>query len=99
MKDSIDIISILEEHSEEIKGFGIKSIGIFGSFARNEADKGSDIDILIEFEPEKKSFDNYMDLKFFLEGLFGIEADLVISSAVKPDLRSEILESVQYAKV
>ncbi|GAG75581.1 unnamed protein product, partial [marine sediment metagenome] len=49
------------------------------------------------FESGKKSFDNYMDLKFFLEDFFGCQVDLVIEEAIKPLLQKHILETVEYA--
>ncbi len=58
---------------------------------------GSDIDILVEFEKDKKTFDNYMDLKFFLEDLFKCKVDLVIAEAIKPDLKPYILGNVKHA--
>lgn len=89
------ILGKLEEHQAKIRGFGVRRIGVFGSYARGEAKEGSDMDCLVEFE--RKSFDNYMDLKFFLEDLFGCRIDLVIADAVKPRLRKPILEETIYA--
>jgi len=82
---------------DKIKKFGVKRIGLFGSYAKNQPKEGSDIDILVEFEKGKKTFDNYMDLKFFLEDLFKCKVDLVIADALKPDLKPIILGSVIYA--
>lgn len=50
----------------------------------------------MEFEQGKKTFDNYMDLKFYLEDLLGVEVDLVIKSAIKPKLKEYILKEVVY---
>lgn len=83
---------------KSIKGFGVKKIGLFGSFARGDETNMSDIDILVEFYQDQKTFDNYMDLKFYLEDLFGRKVDLVISEAIKPDLKSNIKGSVRYAQ-
>ena len=91
------IMRKIEENMEKIKGCGVKKIGLFGSYIRNEQKVGSDIDILVEFEKEKKTFDNYMNLKFFLEDLFKYRVDLVVVEAIKPDLKPYILESVKYA--
>lgn len=74
-----------------------KKIGLFGSYIKDEQKTGSDIDILVEFEKDQKTFDHYMDLKFFLENLFNLKVDLVISEAIKPDLKPYILDSVKYA--
>ncbi len=75
----------------------MKRIGLFGSYVRGEQKAKSDIDILVVFKEGKKAFDNYMELKFFLERLFEIEINFVIVESIKPDLRSRILEDVRYA--
>jgi len=97
MLTSEEIIQKLEENGKKIKEYGVKRIGLFGSYMRNEQGAESDIDILVEFEKGKKTFDNYMNLKFFLEELFGCKVDLVIIEAIKSDLRPYILGSAKYA--
>ena len=92
------ILKKIEENRKIIREYGIKRIGVFGSYMRNEQKDGSDIDILIEFEEGEKTFDNYMNLKFFLEELYGCNVDLVIAEAVKPRLKPYILENVRYAE-
>jgi len=92
-----NILKKIEENIGKIKTYGVKKIGLFGSFIRNEQNAESDVDILVEFEEEKKTFDNYMDLKFFLEDLFNHKVDLVVTEAIKPDLKPYILEKVKYA--
>jgi len=77
--------------------FGVKRIGIFGSFARGEEREDSDLDVLVVFEEGQKTFDNYMDLKFYLEDLFGREVDLVTERALKPQLKDIIMKEVVYA--
>ena len=91
------ILEQLNQKAKELKQhFSVRSIGIFGSLARNEADSESDVDILVDFiEP---TFDHYMDLKFYLESLFGRHVDLVIADAVKPRLDAVIKREVIYAK-
>ncbi len=91
------IIKKIEANLRQIKGYGVKKIGLFGSYIRNEGKAKSDIDILVEFEKAQKTFDNYMDLKFFLEDLFKSKVDLVIVEAIKPDLKFYIMGSVRYA--
>ena len=94
----MDVLQILKEHEILIKEkFGVKRIGIFGSFVRGEEKAGSDIDVLVEFDETKTTFDNYMDLKFYLEDLFIREVDLVIESSIKPRLKDNIMREVVYA--
>jgi hypothetical protein len=59
----------------------------------------SDIDVLVEFNKLEKSFDNYMELKFYLEKLFHRRVDLVIREALKPRIRQHILKEVIYARL
>lgn len=92
------ILDRIEEKMETIKKYGVKRIGLFGSYAQNNQGSRSDIDLLVEFNHRQKTFDNYMELKFFLEDLFGRRVDLVIAETIKPDLKSEITGSVKYAK-
>ncbi|MBE3125857.1 MAG: nucleotidyltransferase family protein [Acidobacteria bacterium] len=77
------------------KKFGVRKIGIFGSAARGEAGPASDIDVLVELEDP--TFDRYMDLKFFLEDLFGRPCDLVLEDSLKQGVRSQALREVLYA--
>jgi uncharacterized protein len=83
------ILKILEENQAAIRHYGVLRLGLFGSSARGEGTEQSDLDFLVRFE--KKSFDAYMDLKFYLENLFGCRVDLVLEDALKPRLRSNIL--------
>ena len=87
----------MHENQEEIEKYGVKRIGLFGSFINNKQKANSDIDILVEFKKGKKTFDNYMDLKFFLEGIFKRDVDLVVKESLKVNLKSNILRSVKYA--
>lgn len=97
MLTSDEILEKIQENMDEIKGFGVEKIGLFGSYITGEQRTESDIDILVEFKKNQKTFDHYMDLKFFLEDLLNSEVDLVISEALKPDLKPYILDSVEYA--
>lgn len=93
----MDILSTLKFHDDTIKSrFSVKKIGVFGSFVRGEELENSDIDILVEFEKGKKTFDNYMELKFYLEDIFDRKIDLVTISSIKPQLKNNILDETVY---
>jgi len=94
----MDAILTLKEHEKFIRQrFRVKRIGIFGSFARGEEREDSDLDVLVVFEDGQKTFENYMDLKFHLEDLFGREVDLVTEKALKPQLKDIIMKDIVYA--
>ena len=82
------VLAKLSAHRENIRSFGVRSLGLFGSVARAENTSASDLDMLVEFD--HTSFDAYMDLKEYLENLFGCPVDLVLASALKPRLREQI---------
>ena len=97
MKNLKAIKKVLANHKEEIQQrFKIKEIGVFGSFVRKEQNRKSDIDISIEFETGFETFDNYMDLKFFLEELIGLKVDLVVKDAIREELRESIFAEMVY---
>ena len=85
-----DIISILREQMVRSR-FGIKSLFLFGSVARNESTPESDLDFVVDFDGVI-TFDRYMDLKIFLEDLFGKKIDLAIEDNLKPQICQKILE-------
>ncbi len=91
------LTNILAER-EQIKKFGVKRIGLFGSFMRNEQKETSDVDILVEFEKGMKTFDNYMELKFYLEKLLGAKVDLVIADALKPQIKPYIMKEIEFVE-
>ena len=91
------IMQKIEDNMDKINIFGVKKIGLFGSYVKDEQELESDLDFLVEFEEGKKTFDNYMDLKFLLESMFNRNVDLVVFEALKPDLKPHILETVKYA--
>ena len=91
MKTIEEIKQLLAVHKSELmQKYSIKKIGIFGSYTRGEQTEKSGIDIIVEFKKGYKTFDNYMDLKAFLEELFSIKVDLIIESAIKPNLKPYI---------
>jgi len=95
MKTLRTISKDLNKYMPELKEkYKVKEIGIFGSYARGEQRKTSDIDILIEFsEPIGWEF---VDLKESLESILHTNVDLVTVSALKPQLKDRILQEVVY---
>ena len=96
MKTSKEIETILKKNKASLKKlFGVSEIGVFGSYARDEACEESDVDILVDFDgPVGWEF---LDLKDHLEKLLGVEVDLVTKRALKPGMKQRILDEVSYA--
>jgi len=91
-------LNTLHSNLESIRRFGVERIGLFGSLARSEADAESDIDVLVRFTKGNKTFDNYMELRFYLEALFdGHSIDLVVEETVKPRIKASVFKDAVYA--
>jgi len=96
MKELSKIKDIIKQHKRELEGrFKIKEIGVFGSYVREEEQKGSDIDILVEFREPVGLFE-FMDLEEYLEKLLGGKVDLVSKKALKSRIGEYILKEVVY---
>ncbi len=91
------ILSILKTHKPELLKYGVANIGLFGSYLRNEQSDKSDIDLLIDFEPEKENFDNYMAVYDIFESLFKDEKiELVTKNGLSKYIGPGILNDVMY---
>lgn len=90
-----EVLRILGQHQQALKEFGVKSLAIFGSVARDEARPDSDVDILIEFD-RPVTFDLYMDVKFYLEDRLGTRVDLLSRLMLKPLIRSRVEQEAIY---
>jgi uncharacterized protein len=86
------VLSTLQQNREAIRRFGVDRMGLFGSCARGDVASPNDLDFVVELRTN--SFDAYMDLKFFLEDLFGCPVDLVLQHTIKPRLRPQIMKEL-----
>jgi predicted nucleotidyltransferase len=94
-----DLLEALTKNSEVIKSYGVNSLGVFGSFIKGTFNDKSDVDLLVDFVPEKKSFDNFMDLSFFLEELFGRKVEIVTPQSLSKFIGPHILKEVQHVNL
>ncbi len=85
-----EALNILNEHRDEIHNFGVKSIAIFGSVARDQARPDSDVDVLVEFDPPVGLF-TVIRLQNYLSAILGQQVDLVLRDAIKKQMRDRIL--------
>ena len=89
------LLSILASHRGNIKDFGVKQLGLFGSFVRDEQRAESDIDFLVDFEPEQYKYRNFINLAYYLEELLGRKVEVVTRSGLSPYLAPHILKEVE----
>lgn len=74
--------------------FGVTKIGIFGSFARGEQTKSSDVDVLVDFAQGYATLHNFMGLSEYLETLFRRKVDLLIEPSISKYIRPYIEQDV-----
>lgn len=79
---SQQIIDALKANKDTLIRYGVRRIGLFGSYARGEQKRNSDIDFLAEFD--ELVFENFMDLAFYLEKLFGKKVELITNGSLSP---------------
>ncbi len=94
-----DIIQALERNQSQLRAFGIKRIGLFGSFLHGDPRPDSDIDLLVEFEPERKSFDAFMEACDFLDELLQRRIELVTVDSLSPYIAPHILKDILYVSL
>ena len=78
---------------------GVLRLGLFGSFARDEANEDSDVDLLVEFAPGGKSFDRFLALADLLEEDLGRPVELVTPESLSRHIGPHILREVRYVSL
>jgi len=92
-----EILDRLADNSAQLQKFHVRRICLFGSYARQEQTKQSDIDLLVEFE--SASFDNFMNLAFAMERLFHKKIDLIMPESLSPYLKPLVEREVSWLEV
>ncbi|VVB94047.1 Nucleotidyltransferase domain protein [uncultured archaeon] len=97
MKRKEQILNFLKHELPYLKkNFKVKTIGIFGSYAREKQTETSDIDMLVEFEAPI-GFIKFMELENYLSDKLGAKVDLVTPDALKPIIKPNIIAEAVYA--
>lgn len=89
-----EIFGRIRKHWDILEKHGVKRIGLFGSYARGEQKRDSDIDFMVEFE--KPDFDNFMDMVFYLEDLFGKNVELVTKAGLSPYIGPYVEKEIRW---
>lgn len=96
IKNKQELLAAILANKAQIESYGVKRLGIFGSFVRNEATENSDVDFYIEFYPALKNFDNYMDLAELLKTLVGRNIEIITPQSLSKYIGPAILKEVEY---
>lgn len=91
-----DLLRKLRASEQAIRACGVSRLQLFGSFARGTAiGQGSDVDLLVEFEPGEKSWDHFLELSLLLEEILGRQVELVTRESLSPYIGPKILEEAE----
>lgn len=91
-----ELIVMLRERGADIRAFGVERLGLFGSFARDEARPDSDVDLFVDLHPEHKTLKNLVGLSRFLEELLGRKVEIVTPGSLNRFIGKYILQEVEY---
>jgi hypothetical protein len=92
-----DILEFLRVHKGEFHArYGVVKIGLAGSYARDEADEDSDIDIIVSIDSDNK-FRSFFGLLHYLEDSFPCKIDMATESSLKARIKEKVMKDIQYA--
>jgi len=94
-----EIFDLLKQHQSEIKSFGVERLGLFGSFVRNHQKTDSDVDLLVEFQPGKKTFKNLVHLNYYLQELIQRKVQLVTWMGLADFVKREVIKEIEYVAI
>jgi len=99
------VIKKLQAYRDELKKYGVKRIGLFGSFVRNKQKRKSDIDLVVEFNPSffgkdfKGLFDAYVNLSSYLENILGRKVDILTPESIETIRVKKVSEEIKRSVV
>lgn len=94
-----DVLSVLRAHKTELRALGVDRLGLFGSFRNGTAGPQSDVDLLVEFSPDKKLLVNYLDAYDLVESILGRKVDLITPKSLSKYCAPRILAEAEYVSV
>ena len=93
-----EIIATIQAHRDVLEEFSVQSLSVFGSVVRGDDRPDSDVDILVEFEPDARiGFFTFSRLQRRLSAILGRPVDLVTQDALHKGMKKHILEEAVHA--
>ena len=95
----MDPIALIEAHARELRAYGARRVGVFGSIARGQGTLDSDVDVYLEFVDGMRTYDNFFAIHELLASIFGRRVDLVTDESLTEGKARIILPTVRYASI
>lgn len=90
-----ELLKLLKSNANTIKSFGVEKLGLFGSFRHDNANSKSDVDFLVDFGPEKKTYDNLFNLYEFLQEKTGRKVEVLTRQGLSKYIGPHILKDLE----
>ncbi|MBG6233795.1 putative nucleotidyltransferase [Pedobacter sp. CAN_A7] len=90
------LLVLLKANGKKLKSFGVLNLSLFGSFITGRFHADSDVDLLVEFDPQQKSYDNFIELSFFLEDLLGRKVEIITPQSLSKHIGPYILSQAEH---
>lgn len=97
--DKTKILYLINKNKDIVHNFGVRRIGVFGSYIRNEQKEESDVDLLVEFTEGKKTYKNFYEFSSFIEKTLGKKVDVLTPESISPYLAPQIKKEVEYVQI
>jgi uncharacterized protein len=99
VKNKEEIKARLIEGRAQIQEYGVSRVGLFGSFVRDEQREDSDVDLLVEFMPDKKTYRNFHGFAEYSEALLGRRVEVLTPKGVSRFLMPYIEKEIEYVQI
>jgi predicted nucleotidyltransferase len=99
IQNKSELFLLIKKYADNIKKFGVNEIGVFGSFRRDMVTQQSDIDFLVNFDPQQKTYQNLFDLYTFLTEKTGRKVEVVTKQGLNKHIGLHILKEVEYVSL
>ncbi|RZM25750.1 MAG: nucleotidyltransferase [Pedobacter sp.] len=96
VQNKATLLSRLQANGSKLRSYGVLNLRLFGSFLTGHTHAESDIDLLVEFHPHQKNYDNFIDLSFFLEELLGRKVEVITEQSLNKYIGPHILSNAEY---
>lgn len=99
IKNAQSTLQTIGEHKAELHSLGVVRVGVFGSVARGKASANSDVDVMVDFVPNKKTYRNFFGTATLLESILQSPVDVITPASVSPYLKPYIEKDIQYVQI